>query len=271
MASSSKTPTFHSRTLADGYPGFPPILSSMLTQALGRSTPPVYLVFQMEPVPHLCRFYAKVHINPGPAADGKPMNFRGKPMPTPALAVQIAAAEAITRLRYQFPQVAEMQEFRYFPSSSDAGCDFSSAVGDADPAIARLVQFIAAQGLLLAGIIREFQSIDRDTTRVVTEAYRDARQAASQTTISLLPNSVPPSRLVPPSQPVLPSQPVNPIQPGIIYPSYVARAIRRLRRRDMLRQAPAATPAVAPQPIVVSDDEDGSWLSLRPPGEPQQE
>jgi hypothetical protein len=121
MASSSKAPTFHSKTMAEDDDGFPPILSYMLTQALGCSTTPVYLVFQSEPVPHLCRFYAKTHINPGPAADGRPMIFLGKPMPTPALAVQIAAAEAITRLRFQFPQVAEMQEFRHFPSSSSAG------------------------------------------------------------------------------------------------------------------------------------------------------
>jgi hypothetical protein len=100
MASSSKAPTFHSQTLANGYPGFLPILSSMLTQALACSATPVYLVFQSEPVPHLCRFYAKTHINPGPAADGKPMIFQGKPMPTPALAIQIAIAEAIARLRF---------------------------------------------------------------------------------------------------------------------------------------------------------------------------
>jgi hypothetical protein len=253
----------------------------MLTQGLGHSTPPVYLVFQSEPVPHLCRFYAKVYIDPGPAADGKPMKFRGKPMPIPALAVQTAAAEAITRLRFQFPQVAEMQEFRYFPSSSDAGCDFRGAVEDADPAVARLAQFMAAQGLLIAVILREFQSIDRDTTRVVMEAYRNTRQAATPTTLPLLPNPVPPSQIVLPSQPVppsqpvlppqpvLPSQPVNPWQPGIIHPGSAARAIRRLRRQGVLRQVPAAATAAAPQPIVVSDDEEGSWLSLRPPGEHQ--
>ena len=81
------------------------------------------------------------------------MTFQGKPMPTTALAVQTAAAETITRLRFQFPQVAEMREFRYFPSSSKAGGEFSSAVKEADPALARLVQFIDAQGLLIAGII----------------------------------------------------------------------------------------------------------------------
>jgi hypothetical protein len=181
-------------------------------------------------------------------------------MPTSVLAIHTAAAEAITRLRFQFPQVAEMREFCYLPSPSKASREFFNAAGEADPALARLVQFIEAQGLLIGGIIQEFQSLDRDNNRAITEAYRDARQAASQTTLPLLPNPEPPS------------QPVNPWQPpGIIHSSYVARAICRFHRRGMLRQGPAAPPAEAPQPIVVSDDEDGDWLSLCPPGEPQQE
>ena len=142
MASSSKTtvaPTFHSRVKADGCPGFPSILPSVLTQALGCRTPPAYLVFQSDPVPHLCRFYARVYISPGPAADGKPMSFQGKFMPTPALAVQMAAAGAIGRLRSQFPQVAGMQEFRFFPSLSDTAGMLPSIAGDVDPTTARLI------------------------------------------------------------------------------------------------------------------------------------
>ena len=177
----------------------------------------------------------------------------------------MAAAGAIGCLRSQFPQIAKMQEFRYFPSSSDTTGRFSSIVGDVDPTTARLVQYIDAQGLLLSGILREFQAIDQDTTRVVTEAYHAAREIASQTTRPLLPNPVPPS------QPVPPSPSVNLFRPVNIHPNSIQGAIRRLRRRDVFGQVPAAVPAVEPQPIEVSDDEDGSWLSLRPPGEPQQE
>jgi hypothetical protein len=134
----------------------------MLTQALGCKTIPVYLVFQSDSVPHLCLFEAKVVINPGPSKDGRPLVFIGKPMPTTVLAVHTAAVEAITRLRFQFPQVAETREFRYLPSPSKASREFFNTAGEADPALARLVQFIEAQGLLIGGIIREFQSLDRD-------------------------------------------------------------------------------------------------------------
>ena len=81
----------------------------------------------------------------------------------------------------------------------------------------------------------------------------------------MLPNPVPPLQLV------LTSKPVNPWNSGFVHPNSIRGAIRRLRHQDMFRQAPAVAPAVEPQPIEVSDDEDGSWLSLRPLGEPQQE
>ena len=100
------------------------------------------------------------------------MTFQGKPMPTPALAIQIATAEAIARLRFQFSQVAEMWKFRYFPFTSSEGCEFFSTVEDTNSAMARLVQFIAAQGLQLSSILGEFKAINRDTIRVVMEAYR---------------------------------------------------------------------------------------------------
>ena len=137
-------------------------------------------------------------------------------MPTPELAVQMAAAGAISRLRILFPQAAEMPEFRYFPSLTDKVGECPSLVGVVDPVIVCLVRYIDAQGLLLSGIIKEFQALDQDTTRVVMGAYRAARETVSQTTRSLLPNPVPPSQIVPPSQPV------NPYRPGIIRPASVA-------------------------------------------------
>lgn len=111
----------------------------MLSQALGCVVSPEYLVLQSDPVPHLCRYFAKVFICPGPVKDGKPLDFQGKPMPTPVLAIQTATAEAIARLRFMFPQVAEKREFCYFPSVSSLGCEYPNTVEDDDPAIACLV------------------------------------------------------------------------------------------------------------------------------------
>ena len=73
MTSSSKTPTYYTRTYAVNHPGFPPLLAEMLTKAFGGKTSPDYLVFQSTPVPHLHRFVARVHISLGPAADVQPL------------------------------------------------------------------------------------------------------------------------------------------------------------------------------------------------------
>ena len=162
MASFFRNPTFHSKTSAVNHAGFPRLLWEMLSQALGCVVNPDYRVFQSEPVPHLCRYCAKVLIHLGPDKIDEPVVFEGRPMPTPALAIQTAAAAAISRLRSKFPQIGEMREFRYFPNASINGCEFADTTAEADPAIARLVQFITAQGLLLGEIIAGFHDMDSD-------------------------------------------------------------------------------------------------------------
>ena len=72
MASSSKTPTYYTRTYAVNHPGSP-LLAEMLTKAFGGKTSPDYLVYQSAPVPHLHRFAAIVHISLGPAGDVHPL------------------------------------------------------------------------------------------------------------------------------------------------------------------------------------------------------
>ena len=158
-----------------------------------------------------------------------------------------------------------MQELHYCPPASDTCCNSSGTVKDADPAIAWLIQFAAAQGLLLFGILKDLKVVDQDATRGVAEAYCTARQVEPQSTQSLLLGSVPPSQMV------LPSQPVDPYQSRDIHHNSILGAIRRLRRRDVFHQVPLAAPAVEPQPIEVPEDPDKGWLSLRPPREPQKE
>src|ERR1043165_2158983 len=96
----------------------------MLSQALSCVVNPDYRVFQSEPVPHLCRYCAKVLIHLGPDKIEEPIVFEGRPMPTPALAIQTAAAAAISRLHSKFPQIGEMWEFHYFLNASICGCEF---------------------------------------------------------------------------------------------------------------------------------------------------
>ena len=96
IASTLKTTKFHSHTSSVNHAGFPPLLAEMLTKAFGCKASPDYLVFQLSPVPHLHRFDARVCISL--AADGQPLVFQGRAMPTSDLAIQTAAVEAILHL-----------------------------------------------------------------------------------------------------------------------------------------------------------------------------
>ena len=87
---------------------------------------------------------------------------------------------------------------------TEAGIQPPLTVPGDDPAIARLVQYITAQGMMIAKMLAEFRTMDNDAVRVVTEAYREARKFASQ--------AVHPT----PSEPVLPSQPVLWPSPNIV-------------------------------------------------------
>ena len=103
-------------------------------------------------------------------------------MPTTELDIQATAVEAILHLRSQFPQVAEKRELWFFPVAAELGSKHPITVREDDPAIARLVQYITAEGMLIAKMIAEFRTLDRDATWVFTEAYREAHQVASQAT-----------------------------------------------------------------------------------------
>src|ERR1043165_5360980 len=160
MSGFFRNPTFHSKTSAVHHVGFPRLLWELLSQALGCVVSPDYRVFQFEPVPRLSRYCARVSFSLGPDKIDEPVVFEGRPMPTSALAIQAAAASAISRLRSKFPQIGEMREFRYFPNASANGCEIADTTTEVDPAIARLVQLVTAQGLLLGEILAGFHDMD---------------------------------------------------------------------------------------------------------------
>ena len=99
--------------------------------------------------------------------------------------------------------------------------------------------------------------MDGDTTRVVTRTYREAHQFVSQAAPPMLTN------------PVLPSQTVNQWHQGIFDIYSIDRAILRLRQQGLLHQTPAVTQEAESRSMELLDY--GKYLSLRPPGEPEQD
>mgnify|MGYP005842700325 CR=1 FL=1 len=83
-------------------------------------------------------------------------------MPTTDLAIQATAVEAILYLRTMFPQVAQRREFCFFPIVAEAGIQPSPAIQGDDPAIARLVQYITAQGMMISKMLAEFRTMDNN-------------------------------------------------------------------------------------------------------------
>ena len=202
MTGTFKAPKFYTRTSAVNHTGFPPLLTEMLTKAFGCKASPDYLVFQSSPVPHLHRFDARVCISL--AADGQPLVFQGRAMPTSDLAIQAAAVEAMLHLRTRYPHMAARHDFCFYPIVTEVGMQPSPTSQGDDPAIAHLVQYITAQGMMISQMLAEFRTLDNDAVRFVKEAYREARKFASQV---ICPT---------PSEPVLSSQPVLWPRPNIV-------------------------------------------------------
>src|SRR3954463_9965749 len=98
-----------------------------------------------------------------------------------------------------------MREFLYFPNASIRGCEFADTTTEADPAIARLVQFVTAQGLLLGDILAGFHDMDSDAARFVEAAYRRGRRDTSPVVDPLSSSPVLSLQVVPPSLVVPPS------------------------------------------------------------------
>ena len=140
-------------------------------------------------------------------------------MPTSGLAIQAAVVDAILHLRTNFPHVATRREFCFFPVVAEAGMQPSHAIQGDDPAIARLVQYITAQGMMISRMLAEFRTLDNDAMRVVKEAYRAACKFASQ--------AVCPT----PSEPVRSSQPVLWPKPNIIT---LDKALPRIHQQHFL-------------------------------------
>jgi hypothetical protein len=67
-------------------------------------------------------------------------------MPTPEMAIEVAAYEAITRLRFAVPYASEVRYY-YFPSRAapEEEASFPGGRAERDPVLANLVQYVVAQ------------------------------------------------------------------------------------------------------------------------------
>ena len=84
----------------------------------------------------------------------------GKSMPTPHMAIEAAAYEALARLRFAVPYASE-RGYYYFPSRAAPGevTPFPGGWIERDPVLANLIQYIIAQEHLNQRVMDYLQNL----------------------------------------------------------------------------------------------------------------
>ena len=115
------SPSIYLRT-PDATPGsFVKILWDLTCSTMGSTQPPQYELFKSRITPSTLKYWAAVHIPPVDSnQDPTEVSFVGRSMPTPHMAIEAAAYEALARLQFAVPYASE-RGYYYFPSRAAPG------------------------------------------------------------------------------------------------------------------------------------------------------
>jgi hypothetical protein len=132
----------------DANPGsFVKVLWDFTRNILDSSHPPQYELFKLRITSDSSKYWAVVHVPSADPNQGPPyVVFIERSMPTVGMAIEAAAYEAITRLRFIVPTAIKRGSY-YFPSRAASGVDatFCCERRERDPALANLIQYVMAQ------------------------------------------------------------------------------------------------------------------------------
>ena len=155
------SPSIYLRT-PDATPGsFVKILWDFTCSTMGSTQPPQYELLKLRITSSTSKYWAVVHIPPvNSNQDPTEVSFLGKSMPTPQMAIEAAAHEAIVRLRFAVPYASE-RGYYYFPSRAAPGevTSFPGGRIERDPVLANLVQYVIAQERLTQRVMGYLQSL----------------------------------------------------------------------------------------------------------------
>ena len=243
-------------TMAVEQEGFPPILGRLVRDVLHSPAVPGYVVFVSAPSPAGSAYQAEVRIVP-PSGDAQAYVFRGLPMPTIEQAVQMAAWEALVRLRHSEEAVGKSRAFRFLPGRRSEGAELVPHLpsGEGHPAGPNIVAYTDAVTHLNNLLMREIGKMRHELAQARTE--RALYQVPS--TLGQPPTQAAGYGPIDPS----PSQP----EPGVdqpLFPQQVPRTPRPgtyaaffdvLARAQQLRQETQAAPLIG-QPIYPNQVDD---------------
>ena len=124
--------------------GFVKLLVSITKLAIGPATRPEFTLYQHKLSDDVSRHQAVVQFKGGRSAS-RHFHFVGRAMPTERHAMQMAAREAIARLRDILPTM-KTRRYRYLPCHVPYTCHYAFAChrGERDEAIEMLVEYLKA-------------------------------------------------------------------------------------------------------------------------------
>ena len=111
--------------------------------------PPQYDLLKSRITPSTSKYWEVVHVPPAnPNQDPTEASFVGKSMPPPHMAIEAAAYEALTRLRFVVPYASE-RGYYYFPSHAAPGevASFPNGRIERDPVLANLAQYVIVKSV----------------------------------------------------------------------------------------------------------------------------
>ena len=155
------SPSVYLRT-PDATPGsFVKILWDFTCSTMGATQPPQYELFKSRITPSTSRYWAAVHIPPvNSNQDPTEVSFVGKSMPTPHMAIEVVAYEALARLRFAVPYASERGYYYFLSRAAPGGVtSFPGGRIERDPVLANLVQYVIAQERLTQRVMGYLQSL----------------------------------------------------------------------------------------------------------------
>src|SRR3954470_2033516 len=155
------SPNIYLRT-PDATPGsFVKILWDFTSSTMGATQPPQYELFKSRITSSTSRYWAAVHIPPvNSAQDPIEVSFVGKSMPTPQMAMEAAACEALARLRFAVPYASERGYYYFLSRAAHGGVtSFPDGRIEKDPVLANLVQYVIAQERFTQHVMGYLQSL----------------------------------------------------------------------------------------------------------------
>ena len=150
-------PVVREETATPELTGMVDVLRRMIHQLHPPSVYPKYTLFQQRATPTQKEYWADIHLIGLAPDDARPCFFQGRSMATPALAYQMAAWEAIPRIRHSHVPAVGCPALTFFPSRhpTHSTPKFDLAKQERDPAITPLMYLLAAQHSLLCEVLNE--------------------------------------------------------------------------------------------------------------------